>query len=451
MPLARVAPSRDPQRRRRLLIALCIYLALTAVFFATAPRDRLVGHTPYNHYALMADAWLHGRLDLGGPPPPYTANNDFARHAGKTYVSFPPMPAVLLVPVVALAGSVERVRDGQFFLWLAGVGPALLFLGFEKLRRSGRMRHGEATSVALAVTFALGTVYWFTAVQGTVWYAAHVVGVGLTALYILFAIDAEHPALAGLALGLACATRPSLLFALPWFGYEAWRAAHAQAVLGEPSPVGDPSRLRSAGAAPVARLLSAGLCFALPLALVGAALAWHNQARFGSPTEFGHRLLQVAWSKRIAEWGLFSYHYLGRNLGIVLAGLPFYSPKTGWQINAHGLALWVTTPIYLWALWPKRTSRTYWAAAAAAFAVALPCLLYQNTGWTQFGYRFSNDFAPFLFLMVLLGKRRLGTTFWLVALLGVAVNAFGALTFERPGQGHYYYVDGTQKVLVQPD
>ena len=31
-------------------------------------RDRLGEHTPYNHYALLADAWLHGRQDLAARP-----------------------------------------------------------------------------------------------------------------------------------------------------------------------------------------------------------------------------------------------------------------------------------------------------------------------------------------------------------------------------------------------
>src|SRR5690349_15388460 len=102
-----------PARARRALIALSLYAALTAVFFASAPRELLDRHTSFNHFALLADGWLHGRLDLGGAPPDYTGNNDFAVHAGRHYVSFPPFPAVLLLPAAAIAGSPERVRDGQ--------------------------------------------------------------------------------------------------------------------------------------------------------------------------------------------------------------------------------------------------------------------------------------------------------------------------------------------------
>jgi len=77
--------------------------------------------------------------------------------------------------------------------------------------------------------------------------------------------------------------------------------------------------------------------------------------------------------------------------------------------------------------------------------------LYQNTGWLQFGYRFSNDFAVFLFAMLAVGGFRLGRTFWVLGAVGVAVNAFGALTFERRGFERYYYSDGSQHTIYQPD
>src|SRR5579862_935310 len=130
-------PPAEGARRRRLL-ALAIYVATTVVFFAFAAPATLRAHTPWNHYALQASAWLHGRLDLGGPPPPYAGNNDFSEFDGKWFVPFPPLPALLLVPAVAFAGSPDAVADGRFFLFLAGVAPAALFLALEKLRERGR-------------------------------------------------------------------------------------------------------------------------------------------------------------------------------------------------------------------------------------------------------------------------------------------------------------------------
>src|SRR3954471_11965395 len=120
-------------RKRRLALAVLVYVVCTGVFFAFARRDILTDHTKANHFTLLADSWLHGRLDLGHPPPAYTQNNDFAEFQGRYYVSFPPFPAVILLPFAKMAGSPENLRDGQIWLWLAGVGPAVLFLVLEKL------------------------------------------------------------------------------------------------------------------------------------------------------------------------------------------------------------------------------------------------------------------------------------------------------------------------------
>ena len=78
-----------------------------------------------------------GRTSRTGRPP-YAMNNDFVEFQGKTYISFPPLPAMLMLPFVKLSGSAENFRDGQFVIWLAGLAPALLFLVLEKLRRTGR-------------------------------------------------------------------------------------------------------------------------------------------------------------------------------------------------------------------------------------------------------------------------------------------------------------------------
>ena len=418
-------------RQRRLLIAGAVYLLTSAVFFGFASRDIVHAHTPWNHFALLADAWRQGRLDLGGPPPTYTGNNDFSHFAGKWYVVFPPFPALLLLPLAAIVKDPARVQDGQFFLWLAGIAPALLFLGLEKLRRFGRSECSERANLGLSLLFAFGSVYFFCAEQGTVWYAAHIVGAALAAAYLLFALEAERPWLSGLALALGFATRTPLLFAAPLFLLEAWRVCSA-----------DRSKL--------ARVT---LAFATPIAGVLLLTFVHNQLRFGSPFEVGYRYLGIAWQFRIEKWGLFGYHYLAKNLGVLLSSLPFQTPAgpAPFQINAHGLALWVTTPVYLWLLWPRRRgvpSRALWLTVAC---VALPTLFYQNTGWVQFGYRFSNDYAVFLFALLAVSAQRFSRAFQVAACASVLINAFGAWTFGRAEYAAYYFQDNTQRIVYQPD
>src|SRR5690349_7757392 len=91
-------------RTRRLVLALAIYSGVTLLLMACAAPGVLREHTPYNHFALLAESWLKGRLDLGEPPPDYARGNDFAAYQGRWFVVFPAFPSVLLLPLVALAG-----------------------------------------------------------------------------------------------------------------------------------------------------------------------------------------------------------------------------------------------------------------------------------------------------------------------------------------------------------
>jgi hypothetical protein len=443
----------EPESRsRRLIFGLGIYLACLAVF-ALVAGDRLATHTPYNHFAHLADAWLHGRQDLRGGAPGYSGNNDFAVFEGKTFISFPPFPALLMLPLVWLSGSPENFRDAQFIVWLAGIGPAVLWLVLEKLRRTERSERSEAENLQLALLFAFGTVYFFSAVQGTVWFAAHVVGIGLAALFVLFALDVERPILAGLMLGCMFLTRTTTLLLGVFFVFELVRVSYTRKA-SSPLPsegtlghrVGTTLRELDRG-----WLIEQAGLFAVPVLGAFAFASWTNYTRFHDwrPWAFGHEYLTVGWQTRIRRWGLFSYHFLGRNLGIMLASLPWRMPPGGdvspgqppFMISGHGLALWFTTPFYLWLLRPKKVSYLTWAAGFAALGPLVMNLLYQNSGWVQFGYRFSNDYAVMLFVMLAIGVRRMGRVFWIAALWAVAWNVLGAVTFEREKYGALYSHD----------
>lgn len=444
----RVSIWADPDRRRRLGLALVVFGVFTLGAFLAAPPELFRAHTPFNHFALLAEAWLSGRLHLEGGPPVYAGNNDFAWFQGRTYVVFPPFPAVLLLPLVLVGGSAESVHDGLFFLILSGIGPALLFLVLEKLRQNAESARSQRENLALALVFGFGSVYFFSAVQGTVWFAAHVVAVALCAGYVLCALGAERPLFAGTLLGLAFMTRAPLIGALPLFVYEAFRRS---------APPDAPCPLRQP-AAYFERLDRAALfrslgSFALPLSLILGIALIYNRARFGEFFEFGYRYLEIAWRPRIEKWGLFSYHYLAKNLGVMLTSLPWVPGANAapFSINHHGLALWVTTPLYLLLFWKRRSAPIYAAFLASAFSVALPSLFYQNTGWLQFGYRFSNDYAVFLWAAFALTGWRLRRGVLLLVSWALLVNLFGALTFGRAEFAHFYFTDRSQRILYQPD
>lgn len=444
-----------------------VFLVSAAVYGAVL-GDRALEPSPDNHYVHLAHSFLHGQLGVVGNQPPGT--NDWAcydveeqgqcppnrysfpesqRERYRWYVSFPPLPAVIMVPFVAAAGL--DVPDRLVWAILAGLGPALLFVLLRRLRETGRSARTQREDLVLSFLFAFGTVYFFTAVQGTVWFAAHVVAVPLTALFVLWSLDARRPVLAGLMLGLAFMTRPTTAFLAPLFLIEAMRMARP-ADAPTPAPEDLVWRrlavwLRDVSWRPVLRNVA---LFSAPILVIGGIAMWMNQARFDDPFEFGHTYLQVRWRPRIEKWGLFNFHYFAKNLAVFVAALPWLSAtKPFVTISRHGLALWVTTPNLLLTLWPKRVTVTMVGLYVATVGVMVLNLCYQNSGWVQFGYRFALDYMVPLFVLLALGGRRFGPGFYLMTAFAVVVNLLGAVTFDRAWE--YYDTDSTQNVIFQPD
>jgi hypothetical protein len=180
------------------------------------------------------------------------------------------------------------------------------------------------------------------------------------------------------------------------------------------------------------------LRFAAPIAAFAVIGMIYNQVRFDAPLEFGHTYLAlgnhqpVYQQTLIEQWGLAHYHYLSRNLAVALTGLPDLLPRPPWiQISGHGLALWFTTPALLLLLWPRERNALHRALWLTTALVALPSLLYMNSGWFQFGYRFSLDYLVFLVMLLAIGGRPLTRLAKGLIIAGIVINAFGAATFDR--------------------
>ena len=283
---------------------------------------------------------------------------------------------------------------------LLDLAPALLFVVLRFLRESERSGRSERDDLLLTTLFAIGSVYYFVAAQGTVWFAAHVVATALICLYLLCSFGARRPAAAGSS-PRPCIPVPARRRRCS-LGFSCFRRSSR----GKGRTSFPPDELFASPSCARSRCLR----FHSP-SVVSVAM-WHNAARFGDPFEFGHRFLQIRWRSRIETWGLFSTHYLPRNLTVFFLSVPWLIQSGPFiRITRHGLALWFTTPNLLWSLWPRKLDATIVALWAAVLPTAVCTLLYQNTGWVQFGYRFSLDYLPLLFVLVALSRRRFGVAF----------------------------------------
>ena len=451
------APSGVPAWARRAAIPLAIF-AITATVYAFVTGPRTEGPSPNNHFVHLAESYLNGQLEQQGDRPP--GYNDWACYDAELqsvcppnahqrpsesyrwYVSFPPFPAVLLTPAVAIFG--RDFSDPLFWAIFAGLAPAFLFLLLRRLREEDISPRTLKEDLLLVTLFAFGSVYFFTAVQGSVWFCAHIVASLLLVLFLYFGIGAKSPLWAGVALGLCFMTRPSTSpFAL-FFLFEAIRSSRA----GEDKE--GAGLLTFLGGTAWKKVLMKCAVFAAPILVVGGLAMWANASRFNDPFEFGHAYLMIRWRPRIEKWGLFNFHFFAKNLSVYVAGLPWLSAAAPYvMISRHGLALWITSPGLLPLLWPKKITKLMGGLFITVAIVAILDLCYQNSGWVQFGYRFSLDYMPALIVLLALSRRRFGG-FWIALLVfAMAVNTFGAITFDRAAM--FYDDDGTQERLFQPD
>ena len=161
---------------------------------------------------------------------------------------------------------------------------------------------------------------------------------------------------------------------------------------------------------------------AAPLALAAAALLGYNWARFGKPLDFGYSRASAdpALAQDLDTYGQFSLHYLDRNAAIALGGLPdFQASPPFFTPRLAGMSIFLTTPALLYLFRRMPRAPWEWGAWAAVAALNVPLLLYYNTGWQQFGYRFSLDYMPLaLSLVAANAGRRISPV--LAALIGLS-------------------------------
>jgi hypothetical protein len=418
-----------------------IYVAFLGAYLG-ASGGRLRQHSPYNHFVYLAEGWLKGRLDMPVPPP---NENDWARvevlhlKDGRTLKGmfgktgpvdrlFPPFPAVTMLPFVAIWHL--KFNDVIYTAIWAAINPVLLFLLLGGLRKRGYSKRSVSDDLWLTVMFGVGSVYYFASVIGQVWYTAHVVGVTCAIGYAWASLDAARPALAGLCVGLGFATRTPYGFMVPLFVFEAVRSSGGWARLG---------KIRREGLPP--GLVSKLVRFAMPASAILAVLLVHNYLRYEQFSEFGHKYLNIGWQERMQRFGLENYHFLSRNLACALILLPKILTQYPFvKVSEHGMSMLVTTPCLGFSVAPKEKSPLAVALWLTILVVALPSLLYQNSGFLQFGYRFSLDYIVFLVMLLAAGGRKFTWLFKVLVVWGVAVNLFGAITFDRFG-GAFAYSD----------
>jgi hypothetical protein len=396
-----------PARGRDRVVWLLLGATLAVWLVETGGALWRTSH--WDHYVYLADAFLHGQLHLFHHP---AEAGDMAIVAGRAFIVFGPLPALLLMPLVPFFGP--ATPDVPVLVLTA----LFAIFAFDRFLAALPDPPDRARRSLATLTFALGTAIHYGAPMGNVWLHAQISATALQC-WALWMAARGRPWWSGVALGLSVLTRPTVTLAAPLAAWLLLRPA---------KDGGTPRRARPGRAA---------LALGVPIALAVALHGLYNYARFGSLTDAGYHYILMGdeFKGLIERYGRFSLHFLPHNLAGWLFALP--RVEHGALVpDGHGMSLLLTTPFLWLAFVPRRVTAGEWMMLGTALLVASPALLYYNDGWVQFGQRFALDWiAPALAACALAARR---VPVWIVAALtalGVAINAWGMLWF----QGNYLH------------
>lgn len=490
------------ERQRVLAIAVALFFFTFLAYYLTGPDFDLLSvdvqneGTPYAHQVNQANNLIHGHLDF---VPEYTKNfntlervmydgegfcfkpgdPEAAKVTGarispdcKTFMQHSLGPALMVIPGVLIWGN--NLNQILVSIIFGAMTAPVVFL-------IARYFSTKLTNqLVLTALMMFGTIFWWVASNGGVWFFAHTTATFFMFCAIYFTVGRQNPFLAGLFLGAAFLCRPTTILTGLFF-----------VVMFSPLWLKPPEE----GKALWQRIsLEPALNFAsglAPLLFLGMGL---NYLRFDDPLETGYGYTEQIHQdglKFVYPNGLFDLSYVERHPPVFLGQMPLFQDSGPYILPSWaGMAIWATTPPFLYGFFTtlKRFSwvviaggsllgltalfilskaiarawdggwattdaplgleyAPFWLMTAAAagaavyfrdrlsiacWAAIIPTVFFiftfAATGWSQFGFRYGLDFTPFLWLLV---ARSIGDQLrWHhLALIGVAflVNLMGVL------------------------
>jgi hypothetical protein len=375
---------------RNLLVGLFALVGAVMVIYS------VVGQNQFHNdgWFPLADSFLHGHLWIDGSRP-WIERVPGAN--GTYFLPFPPIPAMVLMPEVALFGP-DVADTGGMCALVGGLNVLLVYAMLVHFELSGKAK------AVLLVSFFLGSEYFYVAAVGGIHHWTEVLVVTFMLAALNLALRGRWPWVAGILFGLAVGCRPSVLPAGLALAVLYWRFAGPRALVS----------------------------LVIGAASIGFFLAWYNWARFGSPTEFGYDLITGPDGSKVLDepqysQGIESPFYIARGLYTMFLRSFSFNDSFPWlQPSWAGTSVLLTMPFLVY------LGKAFWKSPLilAGWLGLLPLvidLMHGNPGYAQFGYRFILDGMPFIWMLLAMVVAKNGLTRGFVAAIGagIFVNVYG--------------------------
>jgi len=351
---------------KKISIAFTLFFLSLIVYYFIYPNPR----NWYNHYYHQALSFLNLQLDVPSLPSFY---QDKIIFNNKTYLPFPPMPALIQIPFIK---ANPDLTQQQISILIASLNSAFVYLLLTRLTQSKK-------AIVLTIFYSFGTVAFWSAVVGTTWYFAHTVAVFFLILAFHTHFSKKH-LLSGLFLALAALSRLPVIFAALFFILELKNQK---------------------------KTLFKFLIALSPALLITLIL---NYLKFGNLWQTGYQLVYQGYVSGSYPYTIIHqfypnfpyFHHLDpRNIPLHLFTFLVFPPlwhSDHFSPSPYGMGILFTSPLLLLALWPRFKNNLQQNLYLSALLIALIDFMHYMQGWVQFGYRFALDFMLFLIILLAL-------------------------------------------------
>lgn len=393
-----------------------LLIIFSSILFALVLRRNFSDRVA-QHFSIMAESFIHGRLDLMRLDP-ITGSLDIFFYKGQAHWANFPFPGVILIPFVFVferLGLFFYQGYLQFFLSLGVFGTSYLL--------ARRFKFSELDSLYLAIAACFGSNYSFVAFYSGSWFYSQPVVVLLLLLALWEWYTKRRYFLVGIYLGCLLATRVTAGFASAFFLLGVLLEKRVQV-----------------------REKAVRLCLiSLPIAISVALLLTYNYARFGSIWETGYTDDNISPEYQVTmlkKHGILRLENIPTNLYWNFLALPepvleegtYHLTSPFFRVNPWGMSFFVMSPIFLLIFKslnkPTLQQTQLWLGS---FAVLIPLLLWYSTGFWQVGARYILDLFPlwFVLLLTVFKKPVLSLGWRVVILLSSLTNLFWVLPLPR--------------------
>lgn len=359
------------------------------------------GKTPFDYFTRLSDSFLQGKLYLTENPP--WLSELIPAKPDKFFVVYPPMPAILLLPFTFLFGTKFQQ---QYLAHLLGAGFVVLTMLIART-----IKHDRKIVIWIGLLAGFGNIVWFLASVGSSWYLGQVSAAFFLSFALYESLNKKRPVFVGMFLGAAFLSRIHTIVSFPVFLYllknKNWFKNYFRLGIG-----------------------------AVPFILFNFI---YNFLRFEVIWDKAYFILPGVLNELDKPWfikGVTNIAYIPDNLRAAFWSFPIFLKHPPYiEPSWAGLAIWITTPVFVFAFFSpikKRLTQFLWLSIISVFAIVAS---HGGTGWAQFGYRFAVDFYPFLFLLTIMGVNKTGlkTIHWILLFVSIIVNLWGVLWINKFG------------------